>query len=172
MQTSSLHENRPHLESVLGPLSEQDDVTVRAIFGEVDAVLLELARQFNSRAGWEGTGLDLVWLPSGQVSIRSYVGKCIDRSKCVDFEIELWPSWIYGRRASTVSWEAEIGVYADCQHAVNCRCMHLVHSATLVTTTALEAAQALRTQVGELRRWATEFPSEHWLRMAGDAESP
>jgi hypothetical protein len=59
MQTSSLRKNRPHLESVLGPLSVEDDSRVRGLLDEVDGVLLELARHFGQdRAGWEGTGLE------------------------------------------------------------------------------------------------------------------
>lgn len=40
METSSLRKNRPHLEAVLGPLSAADDASVRAVFDEVDGVLL------------------------------------------------------------------------------------------------------------------------------------
>ncbi len=86
METSSLQKNRPHLEAVLGPLSSEDDAKIRAIFDDVDAVLLGIARHFNrDRAGWEGTGLELTSMASGQVAISSHVGACVDDGKCVDF---------------------------------------------------------------------------------------
>ena len=46
MKTSSLQNNRPHLEAVLGPLSSNDDAKIRAIFAEAEVVLLEIANHF------------------------------------------------------------------------------------------------------------------------------
>jgi hypothetical protein len=172
METSSLRKNRPHLEAVLGPLSAQDDKGVRAIFDEVDGVLLDIARHFGGdRAGWEGTGLELTWAQSGQVEISSYVGAGIDGSKCVDFCIELRPSWYFGERSSTTTWEIATAIQADCQHAVDHRSMHTVHEDSARALTALEAAAALHAAVRELLRLATEFPLEHWLRRAGDHDA-
>jgi hypothetical protein len=120
METSSLRKNWPHLEAVLGPLSAQDDASVRAILDEVDGVLLEIARHFDQDgAGWEGTGLELTWAPSGQVAISSHVGACTEGRKCVDFCIELRPSWYFGERSSTLRWEIATEIYADCHHAVD-----------------------------------------------------
>lgn len=169
METSSLRKNRPHLEAVLGPLSAQNEASVRATFDEVDGVLLGIARQFSrDRTGCEGTGLELTWAASGQVDISSHVGACIDGSKCVDFCIALRPSWYFGERSSTMTWEIETVIQADCQHAVAHRRMHSVHEASARVLTALEAAGALHAAVRELLRFATAFPLEHWLQRAGD----
>jgi hypothetical protein len=172
MEPSSLRKNRPHLEAVLGPLSAQDDASVRAIFDEVDGGLLEIARHFGGdRAGWEGTGLELTWMASGQVDISSHVGACIDSNKCVTFCIELQPSWYFGERTSTMTWEIVTEIEADCQHAVYCRSMHSVHRTSARALTVLEAASALHAAVRELLRLATEFPLEHWLQRAGDRDA-
>src|SRR5262245_25837902 len=117
MKTSSLQKNRPHLEAVLGPLSSDDDAKIRGIFAEVDVVLLEIANHFHrDRTGWEGTGLELTWAESGQVSISSHVGASIERAKCVDFLVELRPSWYFGQRSPTLTLEVDTEIYADCQH--------------------------------------------------------
>lgn len=167
METSSLRKNRPHLEAVLGPLSAQDDKTVRAIFDEVDGILLEIARHFGrDRAGWEGTGLELTWMASGQVDISSHVGACIDGNKCVDFCIELRPSWYFGERSSTTTWEIATAIEADCHCS-----RHTVHGGSTRAPTASEAAAALRAAVRELLRLATGFPLEHWLQRAGDRDA-
>jgi len=67
METSSLKNNQPHLESVFGPLSEEDDSRIRTILEEVDAILLEIAH--HSRPGrmgkhWAGTKMDAIWADS------------------------------------------------------------------------------------------------------------
>jgi hypothetical protein len=172
MQTSSLRNNRPHLESVLGTLSQQDDASVRAMFDEIDGVLLKIARHFGrDGAGWEGTGLELTWMPSGQVDISSHVSCCIDGQKCVDFCIELQPSWYFGERSSPTVWEIATSIEADCQHAVDHRCMHTVHKTSARALTALDAANTLRAAAIEMHRLATQFPLEHWLQRAGDDDA-
>lgn len=172
METSSLRKNWPHLEAVLGPLSAQDDASVRAILDEVDGVLLEIARHFDQDgAGWEGTGLELTWAPSGQVAISSHVGACTEGRKCVDFCIELRPSWYFGERSSTLRWEIATEIYADCQHAVDHGSMETAHKASARAVTALEAAAAMRTAARELLRRATEVPLEHWLKLAAERDA-
>jgi hypothetical protein len=114
METSSLQKNRPHLEAVLGPLSAEDDAKIRGIFAEADMLLLEIAHHFHhDRAGWEGTGLELTWAASGQVSISSNVGARVEDGKCVDFCVELRPSWYYGDCSPTLMSEVETEIYAD-----------------------------------------------------------
>jgi hypothetical protein len=128
METSSLQKNRPHLEAVLGPLSSEDDAKIRGIFAEADMLLLEISHHFHhDRAGWEGTGLELAWAASGQVSISSNVSARVEDGKCVDFCVELRPSWYYGDRSPSLMWEVETEIYADCQHAVDHGSMDLVH---------------------------------------------
>ena len=168
--TSSLQKNRPHLESVLGPLSSEENAKIRALFDEVDGVLLEIAHHFNlNRAGLEGTGLELTWSGSGQVSIGSNVGVCVDGSKCVDFCIELLPSWHYGLRSSALTWEVTCEIYADCQHSVDHGSMHCVHETSIGLDTSIASAAELLTAAEELLRLATDYPLGHWLELASDA---
>jgi hypothetical protein len=168
MQTSSLRKNRPHLESVLGPLSKDDDASIRFKFDEVDGILLSVARRFGrTSAGWEATGLELSWMPSGQTAISSFVSASID-DKCIDFCIELRPSWHYGDRSPTLTWKIVTEIYADCQHSVDHGGMDTVHESSHYVTTPLDAANALHTSACELLRLAAAFPLEHWLALASD----
>ena len=170
MDTSSLQKNRPHLEPVLGPLSFEDDAKIRTIFDEVDVVLLEIAHYCHrDRAGWEGTGLELTLAASGQVAISSHVGACIDGGKCVDFGIELHPSWYFGERSPTLTWDVATEIYADCQHAAVHSSMDTVHENSTRSATSVEAAAALLAAARDLLRLATDFPLEHWLELASDA---
>ncbi len=168
MQTSSLQKNRPHLEAVFGPLAFEDDAKIRAIFDQVDAVLLEIAHHYHrDRAVWEGTGLELIWMPSGQVSISSYVGACVG-AECVDFCLELQPSWYFSERSPTLTWEVVTEICADCRHAVDHCSMHTVHETSTRLANAVEAAAALLSAVRELLRLATDFPLEHWLELTSE----
>jgi len=117
MEVSSLQKNRPHLESVLGPLSPEDNFEIRKILDEVDNVLLEIAAYFgHDRAGWEGTGLELTWIQSGQAAISSSVGASNLAGESVDFRIELRPSWYFGEKLSKLGFDVELSVSADCRH--------------------------------------------------------
>lgn len=168
MQVSSLQKNRPHLESVLGPLSDEEDSKIRTLLSEVDGVLLEIAHHFGSEgAGSEGTGLELAWIPSGQVYISSYVGTSTKRA-CIEFGIELWPSWAYGNRTSTLTWNIETTVRADCQHRVDHGGMDVVHEVSVRVESALEAALALQSASHDLRNLALAFPLEHWEELASN----
>jgi hypothetical protein len=169
MKTSSLQNNRPHLEAVLGPLSSDDDAKIRAIFAEAEVVLLEIANHFHhDRAGWEGTGLELTWAESGQVSISSHVGASVEGAKCVDFLVELRPGWYSGHRSSTLTWEVDIEIYADCHDAVNHSSLELVHEASARFASPVEAARGVLSGARELLRLATNFSLEHWLELTSD----
>ncbi|MBK9259281.1 MAG: hypothetical protein IPM54_05540 [Polyangiaceae bacterium] len=168
MQSSSLKKYRPHLEAVLGAISAEDDVSIRAILDEVDEILIGVARYFGyERAGWGGTGLDLTWMESGQMAIRSHVGTCL-QTGCVDFRLELRPSWYFGERSSALSWFVEASVAADCSHTDDHSHMHTVHEVSVHATSAVDASTALRSAAQELKRLATDFPIEHWLSLASD----
>jgi hypothetical protein len=173
MDSSSLQKNQPHLEAVLGPLSAEDDSKIRTILSDVDTVLLEIASHFGrDRAGWDGTGLELTWIQSGQVGISSYVGACTPKGEWIDFGIELRPSWYFGERSSALKWDVESTVAADCRHAEDHSHMHTVHEVVVRTESAIDAAMELLNAVRELRRLAMEFPIEHWLELSSDSESP
>ncbi len=168
MQHASLQKYSPRFEGVLGPLSEQDDYTIREIFRSIDETLLELARHFErEEAGWEGTGLELSWYPSGETSIGSYVSTSkVEDGTCVDFGIEIRPSWCSGERSSRLLWDVELNINADCGHAVYCGHMHNVHESVVRVGSPISAVETLRNAVHELQRLATEFPLEHWLELA------
>ncbi|QOV88507.1 hypothetical protein [Humisphaera borealis] len=167
MQTSSLRKNKLHLESVLGPLSDQDDQCVRALLDEVAEVLLQIAGHFgHDEARCDGVGFELASYASGQVAIRGHVGACIDSSRCVAFCIELRPSWYFGQRSSTAAWEVITEIEADCDaHAHG---MHAVHHSSTRADRVFEAVVLLRVAVQDLLRHATEVPLSHWLKLATD----
>jgi hypothetical protein len=169
MQTSSLKKYRPHLEGVLGSLCADDDAQIRAILDEVDEILISIAQHFGrERAGWEGTGLELTWMESGQMSISSYVGTCTKEGGCIDFCLDLQPSWYFGEKSKTLSWVVESSVAADCSHTEDHSHMHTVHEVSFRAKSAIEASTAMRSAASELKRLATDFPIEHWLKLASD----
>ncbi len=169
MNTSSLKKYRPHLEGVLGSLCADDDAQIRAILDEVDEILISIAQHFGrERAGWEGTGLELKWMESGQMSISSFVGTCTKEGGCIDFCLMLQPSWSLGEKSSTLHWVVESSVEADCSHTVDHSHMHTVHEVSVVAPTAIDASIALRTAAMELQRLATDYPVKHWLELASD----
>ena len=170
METSSLQKNQPHLESVLGALSDKEDSQVRSLLSEVDRVLLGIAKGFGrSTAGWEGTGLDLTWNASGQVYIGSFVSAAKGHS-CVDFDIELRPTWCHREKSPKLMWDINTSVSADCSHSRDHGGMDVVHEVTVRVGTALDAAIAMRSAVDDLRRIAEELPLEHWLHLASDQD--
>jgi hypothetical protein len=172
METSSLKKNRPHLESVLGPLSPENDSEIRSILGEIDEILLEIAHRFGrDNAGWDDTGLELTWTASGQTSINSYVSACSQQGAFVDFCVELRPSWFLGERSSELTWQVEFSVSADCGHTVDHSHMHTVQEVTVSAESAVDAAIKLKTAAFELKEYAIGFPLEHWLKLASDPDA-
>jgi len=168
METSSLQKNRPHLESVFGALSDDDHSYIRSLLSEVDVILLQMARYFGrDSAGWEGTGLDLSWMASGQVHIGSYVSASTG-SSCVDFGIELRPTWCFGEKSSSLAWDIETTVSADCSHSNDHGGMDVVHETTVRVELAIDAVIAMRSAVDDLQRIAKGYPLEHWLELASD----
>src|SRR5262249_2269703 len=167
---SSIAKEQPHLQAVFGVLSAADDDLIRNIFRQTDLSLLELARHFGrQRAGWGGTGLELIWLPSGQIEISSFVGAAPDGSRCVDFLVSLTPTWVYHDFPSELAWDIEAQIQADCQHVIDHRAMHLVHEMpTRRERAPIDAAQALRVMAAELLVLGQSTPLEHWLQLAGD----
>jgi hypothetical protein len=168
MQSASLQKYQPHLESVLGPLTEEDDSKIRSIFREIDGVLLEIAHHFgHNRAGWEGTGLELTWTKSGQTAISSNVGASNEEGECVDFCVELRPSWYFSEKAALLKWDVESSVEADCLHSVDHAHMHTVNEVLVRIDSPIDAALALLEASRELQRLAV-VPLGYWLELASD----
>ena len=163
--TTSIANMQPLLESVLGPMTNAEDKECRAILAEVDNKLLALARYFGQeRAGWEGTGLELTWLPSGQVEINSFVEVWLHDSKCVSFLIELRPTWFYGERTGNSEWEIEAEIYADSPEEVKQSAMARVHGfPVLRAMTPKDAVIALSKATDDLIRLAHDTPLEEWI---------
>ena len=170
--SSSIAKLSPRLQSVFGLLSVEDDTKIRIILGEINKILLEFAQHFGlNRAGWEGTGLDLVWNPSGQVQISSFIGAGLDGNRCADFIVSLQPGWVYSDFPSEQIWEIEAQIYADCQHKIDHWSMHLVHDLpTVHKTNPIDAVETLRDMTAELVQLGKEKPLEFWLNLAGTDE--
>lgn len=173
MEVASLQKYQPYLGSVFGPLSESDNSEIRAILKHVDRILLEIARHFGrDRAGWEGTGLELTWSQSGQTVISCNVGAFTKKGNCIEFCVQLHPSWHYGELSDVPAWDIEASIEADCMHTVDCSHMHTVDESVVRVGTAVGATKELLSTVQNLRRKATEHPLEYWLEFASDDRPP
>ena len=174
--SASISKKNPKLESVLGPITSEEDAAIRKIFQRCDEILLGLAQYFgHERAGWDGTGLELIMMDLGQVSISSFVETCHDgsSSKCVSFCVELRPSWSLGDLTGERSWEVEAEVYADCQHKVDHGSMDLVHEITAArASTPIDAARNLLTTVENIAELAKNTTINEWLKLATDNDEP
>ena len=171
--TSSIARLNPKLQAVFGFLTAAEDTELRNIIRDIDEALLEFAQYYGlDRAGWEGTGLDLMWFPSGQVALSSFISTGIDGSDRVDFLVSLKPAWVDGDFPTEPAWEIEADVYADCQHEIDHKCMHLVDELTVIRkTNPIEAVIALRDVTKELYQLAQDKPIEYWLNLAGDSQA-
>lgn len=169
METSSLKKNQPFLESVFGSLSVEEDAEIRTIFEKADAILLQIAARFgHNSTGWEGSGLELTWMKSGQTSISGNVST-ISNDICVDFSIDLMPSWYNGTRSSTLSWNIEKSVSVDCNHSVDHGHMHRVFRTKIEADSPIKAAQTLFTETQALSQLTIETPLSHWAELASDS---
>jgi hypothetical protein len=169
--SSSIKRLSPKFQSVFGLLTPSDDAEIRNILNSVDEMLLEFAKYFGSnRAGWEGTGLDLIWFPSGQTKISSFVGAGIDDR--VDFIVSLQPTWFYNDFPTKQEWAIEATIDADCQHKVYCGNMHCVRELpSLTSTNPIDSVKALRSMTTALIQLGKEKPIEYWFQLAGDDQS-
>ena len=136
-------------------------------------MLLELAKFFGSnRAGWEGTGLDLTWLPSGQIEIGSFVETGLDGDHRISFIVSLQPTWFYGDFPTEQGWEIKAEIDADCQHKVYCGNMHCVYELpSIICTQPVDAAIALRNMTTDLIQLGKNKSIEYWLQLASDNHS-
>jgi hypothetical protein len=166
----SLAKQRPRLEGVFGPLTEDADASLRGIFARVDDTLMSIASHFGtSRAGHEGTGLKLVLLPSGQLFISGDVGTSDGHGKVVEFMVELRPSWVHGVRSGELGWDVEATIDADCQHTNDHGGMDTVFSGRVAhTNDPEESARSLLDAAAQLLQLATTRPVSSWLDRARD----
>jgi len=150
-----------------------DDTEIRKVLSSTDEILLEFANFFGAnRVGWEGTGLDLIWNPSGQIEISSFIETGIDGNHCVSFIVSLQPTWFYGDFPTQQEWIIQAEIYADCQHKVYCGNMHCVYELPSITSThPIDSVVALRKMTTELMQLGKEKPLEYWLKLAGESQS-
>jgi hypothetical protein len=171
--SSSIKKLNPRLQSVFGLLTPSDDSEIRKILGNTDELLLEFAHFFGkNHAGWEGTGLDLLWCPSGQIQIGSSVGAGSDGDHMVGFIVSLYPTWYYGEFPLEQEWKIEAQIEADCQHKVYCGYMHCVFELpSVICANPIEAVTALHDITAKLFQLGKEKPIEYWLKLAGESNS-
>ncbi len=171
METTSIKNSNPSLEPLFGVLTPSEHFEIRKILADVDDKLLEFAQFFGlSRAGWEGTGLDLNSYPSSsQTSISSFVEPGLDGNHMVSFGVSLEPTWFYEKSPTKKQWKIEAQIYADCQQKIYCGSMHFVHEIPFVlSTNPIDSVKVLHKITVELIQLGKEKPLEHWLQLAGD----
>lgn len=164
----SLAKRRSRLEGVFGPITEEVNASLRFIFKQVDTVLLELASHHGrTRAGWEGTGLELTLFPSGQLEISSDVGTNDGQGNSVVFMVGLRPAWFHGTSSGEPGWDVEATIDADCRHDKDHGGMDSVFRGEVVhTTDPEESARALLDAAVEIHRLGTTMPLSFWLDKA------
>jgi hypothetical protein len=163
----SLKKRQPYLEGVFGPLSDEAEIQVRSTLSQVDEVLLQLARHFgHERAGWERTGLDLQMVPSGQISIASFVEASDPDGNVASFILEVRPSWFYGVRTGDPGWQIESTIDVDLESAPGHSQMGTVHQvADIASASPTEAALALLDTARQLLQLGTTYDISHWTAM-------
>jgi hypothetical protein len=168
--SSSIKKEKPRLQPIFGILTQSDDDEIRSIFQGADEMLLNFAEFLGSkRAGWEGTGFELTWLPSGQIEISSFVESGLDGDHCVSFGISLRPAWFDGSFPQEPEWQVAGEVNADCQHTNYCGHMHCVYDFPPITAThPVEAVRALRDMTEQVIQLGKEKPIEYWLQLTED----
>lgn len=166
----SIAKHRPLLDGVFGPLTAAQDDHIRSTFAAVDEQLLTLARHFGvSRAGWEGTGLELNLDQAGQLAITSYVGTVDAEAHAATFLVGLHPSWSLGDRTGEQAWIVEATIDVDCQHVIDHEAMEMVYDRGDVRAITPEsAAEALLQAASELVQLGMSHPLEFWTSRAAD----
>jgi len=166
----SLSKDHPLIESGFGPIGDDLDRTLFAILAKVDRELVALATKLGpERTDERGVGLKLVWMPSGQVELSSFVSGSDNGGHMVDFGVELRPAWFYGHRTGVAGWVIAASVDAHCKHAVDHGGTDTVwNRGDVRRSTPEDAANELLVATIELRKLGTDQPLDHWLSLARD----
>ena len=159
-EIASLARDHPRIESVFGPLTDDEDATLRSFFAEVDRELQGLAEDV--RGGTKG--LEVIWSRLGQVQVFGDVA-----ARGVSFDVGLYPTWCFGNRSGEPGWGIEASIDADCQHSVDHESMDTVWDRGDVEMSTPEAAvRELVEAARQLHRLACEHPLEYWQALAKD----
>lgn len=168
MQRVPITAEGPRLEGVLGPLAPEEERHLRGLILGASDRLVRLASDLRGQAAGHHRGLELVWVPSGQLSIAGAVEVCDADTNAVGFLVELQPGWYHGVASEPPNWVVEVSVEADCLHEVDHEAMETVYDAELVAYSPRAAVEMLTHEVERLADLATSNPPEHWTRMTRD----
>jgi hypothetical protein len=158
----------PRLEGVLGPLAPEHERRARAQLLGVSQQLVELSRRLGGRAGWHGEGLELVWMPSGQLSVAAAVELSDSHGKAAAFAVELRPGWFYGVAQDPPRWVVGLEIEVDCQHDVDHQQMEVVLSEEAEASSPLDAIALLSLAVDRFISLTNLHSVEHWTSMGRD----
>ena len=155
------------LEGVFGWMPDEQAQAARqgvlAAGGRLDG----LAERLQGRVGWHGHGMEMHWMPSGQLSIWGAVEAGLDGSRMVAFIVELRPSWYFRDRKAPPGWEIEVEVEADCQHSPDHGSGHTVFDWTRSATSVKEAIAVLGEAL-ELLDGLASRPLEEWVSKGSE----
>ena len=156
----------PMLEGVLGWMTDEQAGAARVEVLTAGQQLDAVAERLQGRVGWHGQGLEMHWMPSGQLSIWGSVEAGLDGSGMVAFIVELRPSWYFGVRKGSPGWEIGVDVEADCQHSPDHGSMHTVFDWTR-SATSLEDAIACLGEAMALLGDLARRPLADWVAQGG-----
>ena len=156
----------PMLEGVLGWMTDEQAGAARAGVLAAGQRLDAVAKRLRGRIGWHGRGLEMHWMPSGQLSIWGSVEAGLDASRMVAFIVELRPSWYFGDRKGSPGWEIAVDVEADCQHSPDHGSMHTVFEWTRSATAVEESIACLSDATAVLDDLASR-PLANWVAKGG-----
>lgn len=164
MMEVPLGDEQPFLESVLGPMTANIELAVRASLLRSSTMLRDLANHLDGAVHVRSEGLHLDWVPSGQVSISGYATLTIAGTGPADLWVELTPTWCYGDRQQDLAWDVETGLLLQCQHTVD----HGQQTANQRTARALspvDAATLLEEYTAGLVEWVRAFTIDEWRSL-------
>ena len=159
-----LGDERPLLESVLGPMTANIELAVRASLLRSSAMLRDLANHLDGAIhGWS-EGLHLDWLPSGQVNISGYATLTIVGTGPADLWVELTPTWYYGDRQQDLAWDIEAALLLQCQHKVD-HGQQTVNQRTVRAFSPIDAATLLEEYTAGLVEWIRAVTIDEWRSL-------
>lgn len=162
MESVLINAVSPKLNGVFGWISSEDEKSIRSNLLTTGSRIAEAGRMLRSRNGSHASGLELQWLPSGQLAIATSIGIGEPESR-VEFCLELRPGWYFEADKDCATWVVEVSIQADGPSRYG---METVHSSETITRSQWEAVETLALEADRLIGLATEHPAEHWLSQA------
>lgn len=156
-----LGDERPFLESVLGPMTANNELAVRASLLRSSAMLRDFANHLDGAIHSRSEGLRVDWLQSGQVNISGYATLTIAGTEPADLWVELTPAWYNGDRQQDLAWDVEVALLLQCQHRDD-HGQQTVNQRTARAFTPLDAATLLEEYTAGLVEWVRAFTIDEW----------